>query len=237
LIDAIQKKSLSDSIAQAVKEMIDRHGFGPGHKLPTINEMARQFGVGSPTIREALRKLQAVGVIEMRHGSGIYVAQNHDALFVANSVRSSSASKKVMIDLIDTRLSLEVFVAGLAATHVTDETIEELEGILERAEQSLLDTDMETLGTINMDFHRGIALASSNGVAYQVLDLLAGLFQSEQYAILEIYGSPEKDLAEHRGILDALRARDSDLSTARMKSHLEGVKAVLVQSKDADLGG
>lgn len=216
--------------------MIDRQGFEPGHRLPTIIDMARQFQVGAPTLREALRKLQAVGTVELRHGSGVYVAENHDALFVANTIRSTAPSRKVMIDLIDTRLAIETYVVSMAAEQLNEEALAEMDDLLARAEEALSEGNLEHLSRINMAFHSTIAMASSNGVAHQVLDLLAGLFQSEQYAILEIYGSPKKDLEEHKAILEALRKRDPELAAQRMKTHLEGVRAVLVKSSDADIG-
>jgi len=235
LIDAVKKESLAASIARAVKEMIDRQGFGPGHRLPTIAEMARQFEVGSPTLREALRQLQAVGIIEMRHGSGVYVAESHDALFVANPIRRGTPSRKVMIDLIDTRLLIETFAVALAANNITDAQLTALDETLSRAAICIESGNLTALSTINMDFHRGIALASTNSVTHQVLSMLAGLFQSEQYAILELYGSPRRDLKEHEEILAALRKHDAKLASARMRSHLEGVRDALAKTDDGEI--
>jgi GntR family transcriptional repressor for pyruvate dehydrogenase complex len=227
LIDAIRKESLSDSLARALKEMIDRQGFQPGDRLPTITEMARRFEVGAPTLREALRQLQAIGVVELRHGSGVYVAENHDALFVANRILPNVPSKKTLVDLIDTRLALEVHTTSIAAEHVTDDELRRMSDLLDQAREALAEGDLERLSSINMEFHRSIAEASGNTVANRVLKLLAGLFSSEQYAILEIYGSPEQDLKEHQNILSALEARNPTLAARRMRKHLKGVKAVL----------
>ena len=102
-----------------------------------------------------------------------------------------------------------------------------MSNLLDRAEAALALGELADLGSLNMEFHSAIARASGNAVAHQLLDLLAGLFRSEQYAILEIYGSPSEDLAEHRSILDALRNRDPELATGRMRSHLEGVKRLV----------
>jgi GntR family transcriptional repressor for pyruvate dehydrogenase complex len=227
LLEAIRKESLSDSIARAIKEMIDRKGFLPGDKLPSISEMATQFEVGSPTVREALRQLQAVAVIEMRHGSGVYVAEHHDALFVANPIRPSKPTRSTMLDLIETRLMIETYTTGLAAKLVTDEQLARMNELLDEAESALKSNDLESLRAANMDFHNSIAEASQNGVAYHLLRLLAGLFRSEQVAILKIFGSPWKDLDEHRHILEALRVRDPELAAERMRAHLDGVKQVL----------
>ena len=227
LLEAIRKESLSDSIARAIKDMIDRKGFRPGDKLPSISEMAGQFQVGSPTVREALRQLQVIGIIEMRHGSGIYVTENHDALFVANPIRAGRPSRSTMLDLIETRLMIETYTTALAAKLVTDEQLSEMDALLDQAESALNSDDLEALRAANMDFHSSIAKASDNSVAFHLLVLLAGLFRSEQVAILKIFGDPWKDLNEHREILDALRARNPEVATERMRAHLEGVKRVL----------
>lgn len=227
--DAVRKESLSDSLARAVKRMIDREGFEPGHRLPTIQEMARRFEVGAPTLREALRRLQAVGIIEIRHGSGVYVAEGHDALFLSNPVAEKIPSRKVMLDLIETRLALELYTTETAAGHVSDEQIGEMERLLEKAAALIDEHNDEELCRINMAFHRRIAFASGNGVAHQVLEVLSGLFQVEQYAILGIHGSRERDYREHLGILTALKARNASLAVRRMRGHLNGVRRVLLE--------
>jgi GntR family transcriptional repressor for pyruvate dehydrogenase complex len=79
-----------------------------------------------------------------------------------------------------------------------------------------------------MAFHREVAAASGNVVIHQLLGVLSSLFREEQRAILRIHGSRRDDHAEHRAILEALRARDRALAAERMRAHLEGVRAVLL---------
>ena len=212
--------------------MIDREGFEPGYRLPTIQDMARRFEVGAPTLREALSRLQAVGIVEIRHGSGIYVADGHDALFLANPVAEAVPSRKVMLDLIETRLVIEVFTTDLAARRVTDAQITAMKELLDRAGELTTAEDVGELVQVNMAFHRLIALSSGNHVAHQVSELLSGLFKAEQYAILGIHGSRAKDHQEHVGILSALEARNPSLAVRRMRAHLQGVRRVL-QKQDA----
>jgi len=235
VIDAVRKESLSDSLARAVKRMIDREGFESGHRLPTIQEMARKFEVGAPTLREALRRLQAVGIVEIRHGSGVYVAEGHDALFLSNPVAEKIPSRRVMLDLIETRLALEVYTTELAAGRVTEEQILEMEKLLEKAAALIEEHNDKELSRINMAFHRQIAFASGNGVAHQVLEVLSGLFQAEQYAILGIHGSRGRDYREHLGILGALKARNAPLAVRRMRAHLNGVRRVLLKQDAASI--
>jgi GntR family transcriptional repressor for pyruvate dehydrogenase complex len=232
VFDAVRKESLSDSLAKAVKQMIDRRGFQPGDRLPSIQEMARRFEVGAPTLREALRRLQAVGIVEIRHGSGVYVAERHDALFLTNPVAEKRPSRRAMLDLVETRLAIEVYTTGLAAERITREQIVEMEELLVRSNELLDERHDEELSRINMAFHRQIALASGNTVAHQVLELLSGLFRAEQYAILGIHGSRIRDHEEHVGILEALKTGNKSLAVRRMRAHLQGVRRVL-QEQDA----
>jgi GntR family transcriptional repressor for pyruvate dehydrogenase complex len=102
-----------------------------------------------------------------------------------------------------------------------------MDDLLAHAEAHLDDDDV--LNATNMAFHRAIAEASGNGVLHQLLDVLTSLFQAEQRAIIDIYGSRRRDHTEHVAILDALRARDADLAGTRMRAHLEGVRAALLQ--------
>ena len=233
IMDAVRRESLPDSLARALKRMIDREGFEPGYRLPTIQDMARRFEVGAPTIREALRRLQAVGIVEIRHGSGVYVAERHDALFLTNPVAERKPSRRAMLDLIETRLALEVSAIGPAAETVTDEQIGEMEALLARAATLLDGQHDEELSRVNMAFHLLIAKASGNTVTHQVLELLSGLFRVEQYAILDIHGSRGQDHREHAGILEALKARNKSLAVRRMRVHLHGVRRVL-QAQNAD---
>jgi GntR family transcriptional repressor for pyruvate dehydrogenase complex len=235
VIDAVRKESLSDSLARAVKQMIDREGFEPGYRLPTIQDMARRFEVGAPTLREALRRLQAVGIVEIRHGSGVYVAEGHDALFLSNPVAEKVPSRRAMLDLIETRLVLEVYTTGLAAERVTEVDIAEMERQLDKAAALIDEHNDKELSRINMAFHGQIALASGNGVAHQVLEVLSGLFRAEQYAILGIHGSRVRDYHEHVGILNALKARNASLAVRRMRAHLNGVRRVLMKQDSASI--
>lgn len=210
-----------------VRQLIQAGGFQTGDRLPSISEMARRFGVGHPTLREALKKLETVGVVTIRHGSGVYVDRDHNALLVSNPVYEAPISKKLLVDLIEARTPIEMQSASLAAGNATSEHLQEMTRLLEEAGRHL-DDDARLTAT-NMSFHRQIALASGNTVMVQILEVLSRLFQHEQRLILDIYGSRRQDHAEHLEILDALQLRDAPLAVERMRTHLEGVRDVLLR--------
>jgi len=223
----ITKSTLADEIAQRVAKLIQNGSYEPGDRLPTINEMARRFGVGHPTLREALKKLEALGTVKIKHGSGVYVEKNQDVLLMSNPIFSGEVSKKMMLDLMEARIPIELKSVVQAAKNATDEHIQRMEKLLEEAGQYM--DDDAVLNRRNMAFHREVAVASGNVVLAQLLEVLSNLFEQEQRTILDIHGSREKDHAEHKDILEALRARDEALAEERMRQHLEGVRALVQQ--------
>ena len=223
----VERSSLADGLADSIAQMIQSGAYNPGDRLPAISEMARNFGVGHPTVREALKQLETVGVVEIKHGSGVYVRKIQDILLVSNPVYGRIASKKLMLDLIEARTSIETLSVGLAAANASDEQLEQMEELLAQAGANL-DNDV-VLNKANIAFHRTIAEASDNVVLAQLQDVLSDLFQREQRVILDIYGSRSKDHEEHVGILQALRERNAPLARERMDQHLAGVRDALLR--------
>lgn len=222
----IGKQSLSNDLAQRLCQLIERAEYRPGDRLPSITEMARRFGVGQPTVREALRKLETVRMVEIRHGSGVYVRQPLGTFMMPNPVFGAPASKKLLLDLIETRIPVEVQSVVLAARNAAEEHFAEMWQLLSMAGENL--GDAAVLNHVNMAFHGQIASASGNTVLAQILEVLSNLFRQEQRVILDIYGSGEKDHEEHLGILEALEQRDEVLSADRIRVHLERVRSALV---------
>lgn len=217
----VLKQSLSDKLALRIREMIQKGEYTQGDRLPPIMEMAKRFGVGHPTIREALKKLETMGFVEIRHGSGVYVSRSEEVLVLASPDYGGEVTKKLLLDLINTRMPLEIMSVAEAVKHATLEDLVEMRRLLTSAGQNL--TNDVVLNEVNMGFHRQIALASGNTVLLQLLDVLHDLFTDEQRLILGIFGSRERDHKEHLSILDALEKRDEKKGTDLMRKHLQGV--------------
>jgi GntR family transcriptional repressor for pyruvate dehydrogenase complex len=222
------RQRLADDVAQRIRQLIQLRGFAAGDRIPSISDLAGAFRVGAPTVREALRKLEAVGAVEIRHGSGVYVGPHlADSLLISNPVFDGGFSKKLLVDLIEARVPIELQSTALAASNATPEQLEEMRRLLDQAERNLEDDAL--LNQTNLAFHKQIAVASGNSVLRQLLDVLSSLFREEQRMILGIHGSRRQDHVEHCAIYEALAARDADLAQTRMRLHLEGVRDVLVR--------
>jgi GntR family transcriptional repressor for pyruvate dehydrogenase complex len=217
----VLKQSLSDKLAPRIRGMIQKGDYGQGDRLPPIMEMAKRFGVGHPTIREALKKLETMGIVEIRHGSGVYVSRSEEVLVLASPDYPGTVTKKLLLDLIDTRMPLEMKSVAEAVKNATLDDLVEMRRLLKQAGDNF-DNDV-VLNETNMGFHRQIAIASGNTVLLQLLDVLRDLFTEEQRLILGIFGSRERDHREHLAILESLENRDEALGVERMRKHLQGV--------------
>ena len=217
------KQSLPDRLARQIRRTIQSGDYHRGDRLPPIVEMAKRFEVGQPSVREALKKLEAMGVVQIRHGSGVFVTRSEEVLVLASPDYAGTVTRKLLLDLIRARIPIEIQSVADCVRNATSEQVRELERLLASAGQHLADDDM--LNSVNMEFHGRIAEASGNSVTAQLLAVLHVLFTEEQRLILGIFGSREADHRDHLQILEAIERRDESLAGERMRSHLEGVHA------------
>jgi GntR family transcriptional repressor for pyruvate dehydrogenase complex len=236
------RSTLADALSQGILTLMREENLQAGDRLPSVRELSDRFQVAVPTLREAIRRLEAFGVVEVRHGAGIFVRASHPPLMLANP-HARSIDRKVILDLIDTRILFEPWCAAVAAESPESPGVARLGEILEEAEVALDRRDDLVLQVANMAFHRGVAVCSGNGVLAQVMTLLTEIYSSEQSVMLVISNQRRSDHAEHRLIYDAIRLGDSALSRDRMRTHLESVRSKMAArmpeetSESSDPGG
>jgi GntR family transcriptional repressor for pyruvate dehydrogenase complex len=231
-LQPVLKQSLPDRLARQIRGTIQSGQYRRGDRLPPIVEMARRFEVGQPSIREALKKLEAIGVVQIRHGSGVFVTRSEEVLVLASPDYAGAVTRKLLLDLIQARIPIESQSVAGCVRHATPEQVHELERVLADAGQHL--GHAERLNAVNMAFHGKIAEASGNSVTAQLLAVLHELFTEEQRLILDIFGSREADHAGHLEILDAIERRDEALAVERMRAHLESVHAAILRWNPED---
>lgn len=208
-------------------DLIREGGHKPGDRLPSTRELSQRFAVTTPTLREALRRLEATGAIELRHGSGLYVGAAIERIVLPNpNMRAMPGAQ--LLELLDARILIEPPLAALAAQRAADDDRTRLRALLTEAAQHLRGDDA-VLHDANMTFHRATAKAAGNGVLDEVVDSLLTAHASEQREILRIFDDRRRDHDEHLAILDAIEARDAVAAEDLMRAHLVDVKTVIEQ--------
>ncbi len=222
------RATLSDALTAQVVDLIHAEGLRPGDRLPSAQALARRFAVATPTLREVLRRLEATGAVELRHGSGVYVGGDLNRVVLPNPVARSLPGDQ-LLQLLDARLLIEPELAGRAATIRDSGDLDLLGGLLDRAERCLSRADDAALHHANMAFHRAVAATAHNSILSEVIDSLLTVHGQEQQEILRIYDDRRRDHNEHVTILEAIRDGRAPSAQSRMRRHLEGIKLVIEQ--------
>lgn len=224
------RQSLSDALTEQVLELIRAEGLRPGDRLPSARALADRFAVATPTLREALRRLQATGAIEIRHGSGVYVSTTVGRLVMPNPNLPELHGDQ-LLQLLDARLLVEPYLAGLAAARRDPARLAALRETLATAQRHLSGhpDDDATLHNANVAFHRAVAVASGHGVLHEVLDTLLLIHAGEQREIFQLFDDRGRDHVGHRAVLEAIEEGDVERAGELMRRHLEDVKSVVAE--------
>ncbi len=228
--DGVLRSSLSDALLARIVDLIRGEGLGPGDRLPAARVLAQRFAVATPTMREALRRLQATGAIDIRHGSGMYVNAALDRVVMANpNVPRLDGGQ--LVQLLDARLLVEPKLAELAARNGSAGSLADLREALATAEGCLPGAgragDDVRLHEANMAFHRAVAAASGHRILHEVLDSLLSVHAGEQREILQLFDDRSRDHVEHRAVLAAIEAGQPSRASQLMRRHLEDVVDVV----------
>lgn len=223
----VTRPSLSDALTERVLELIRSGGLRPGDRLPSARELSQRFAVTTPTLREALRRLEATGAVQMRHGSGIYVGSDLERVVIPNP-NARELRGDQLLQLLDARLLIEPPLAAMAARRADPADLTRLRAVLDQAARHLSGEDAE-LNEANMSFHRAAAKAAGNYVLGEVVDSLLSVHGAEQREILRIFDDRSRDHDEHRAILGAIESGDAQRADELMRAHLLDVKRVIAQ--------
>jgi len=224
----VVRHSLLDDLATSMLSLIADRKLSSGDQFESVRALADRFKVAVPTVREALRRLEATGAVELRHGSGVYVGPNVGRLVLANPLALAPSADR-LVELLQARALIEPPVAALAARTRGEAALEQMSRDLETAAELIASGDHARLAEVNMDFHRSLAQASGNATLAEVVESVTVVNAREQLEILHIHGDRQADLDEHRAIHDAVRSGDPDLAELLTREHLDGVLAVINQ--------
>src|SRR6202162_6112004 len=223
--EVIRKGKVYEEVAKQIERLILKK-LKPGDKLPSERELAEMLQVSRSSIRDAIRSLELVGLVEPRQGAGTIVRERA-ADSVANPfLNVLNRRHQLVAELLDFRKMIEPPLAGRAATHVSPEEIIEMEEILQRQEEKQDRGDAAIAE--DAEFHYSIALASGNTVVLKVIDTLMDLLRDTRERSLQVEGRAQKSLAGHRRILAAIKRHDTEAANAAMRRHIEDVEEIVL---------
>ena len=227
----VRKTKVYHEIVDQIRELISAGRIKPGDRLPPERELAELFKASRNSVRDAIRVLEQMGLIESRQGDGTYVRSVGADELAEPLALMLLQSRTQMRELWEVRRMLEPAIAEHAASRITDEELDELEAILDsqrqKVEAGFMALEEDTA------FHYGIAEAARNSVMLRTLDTLVDLLRQSRERSLQRAGRPATSLAGHVRILAALRRRDPEAARDEMLRHLHEVEERVFSTEDA----
>jgi GntR family transcriptional repressor for pyruvate dehydrogenase complex len=236
-IQRVTKRTISDDIVQQLIGLIANGDLKPGSRLPPERELCQQFGAGRSSVREALRCLSIVGVINARAAEGTSVAPDGEK-FLRTLMQWRLVTELHDIEnLMMVRIALESVAVAQVASKGLASDLETLQGLLGRMEVAIADEDR--FAKLDLEFHVTLAKASENTLLYDLVSMIRGQLMNTLSRVLPLPNAIPLSLEEHIRIVQAIKRRNSRASSAAMRLHLENAlaryrAAVGVEQKDID---
>ncbi len=219
----------SDVLAERLKQEILGDGYNLGATLPTERELVSTTGLSRGSVREALRILEAQGLVHTRAGRyGGTTVSKPTTDHLANHINLYAKGRSITLSaLVEVRLALEPMVAALAAERRTENDLSNLRAIAERIEWAA-DNDLSAFLEENVNWHDAIAAASHNDLLHALATSVSGLMfeasQIKEFASAEVR---QRVRHAHARILEAIEAGDADLARRRVKRDVEAYASIL----------
>ncbi|MEU0556152.1 FadR/GntR family transcriptional regulator [Dactylosporangium maewongense] len=212
----VERTSAAAGAVRTIQQMIVDGRLAPGQRLPPERELSELLGISRPTLRETIRALVGLNILESRHGAGTFVAGLSTAALLEPMRFVMALNERTVEELFEARLLLEPALAALAAQRATGEQVAAMRAAILGEDQVEADVRL----------HRLIAGASGNALLAAMLESLSGLGRSSRSMTSGRPGVHERTAGDHEAIVAAVEARDPDAARRAMTAHLERIATV-----------
>ncbi|MGW1007799.1 FadR/GntR family transcriptional regulator [Streptomyces sp. NPDC002520] len=214
---------VTDEAIDKIKAMIVSGELRPGSKLPKEADLAARLGLSRNSLREAVKALSLIRVLDVRQGDGTYVTSLEPNLLLdAMGFVVDFHQDDTVLEFLEVRRVLEPTAAAMAARVMSDEAVEELRAVLDRLSD---DATLDELIANDLEFHQLIAKGSGNSVLCSLIEGLSGpTTRARIWRGVTEEGAVERTRQQHRAILDAIVARRPDVAHAWTTVHIAGVE-------------
>ncbi|MCL5994637.1 MAG: FadR family transcriptional regulator [Chloroflexi bacterium] len=218
-----RRATLSEDICQQLVNLIASGELPPGSKLPSEYELMSKLGVGRSSVREALRALSLLGMIETRQGDGAYVAGRDTDSFRKSITWHSLVSVQTGLEFIEARKVVELGVIELAAQRATPEDIAQLEQLVTSMVDSM--SDVDRFAELDTAFHTMLAEIAGNNLLLQFLINLRDLLH--RFILGDLRKSTPSEIpqyvAEHKAVVQAIKDGEVALAAQILRKHMDDV--------------
>lgn len=202
-IKPIKRIKVGEQVFQQLKEILLAGEWRPGDKVPSENELAQQFDVSRITVRQALQRLGALGLIETRRGEGSFVKEIDVGDSMNALIPTIYLGGNTQLEIIEFREIIETECAGLAAKRATPKDVEDLRAIWERMNDCKIRSDLQGFGEADFDFHFKIAEITKNPLIMKTNLILRDILQHAMRETIDKMGC-ENGLYYHNKLIEEI---------------------------------
>ena len=228
-IRPVKKTSISEEISTQIIDLISSGDLQPGQRLPSERDLCEHFGASRSSLREALRCLSIVGVLNARVGDGTTVAAD-GGRFLRKIVEWRLITERHDIfNLMEVRIALEGVSAANAARRATSADLEKFQELLNRMKAAV--RDAKKFAVLDVEFHIALAKASGNALVFDLVSMIRSHLERILPRVLLLPNAMPLSAQEHAAIIRAIKRRDANAARKAMQAHLD---AVLRRWRDAE---
>lgn len=229
-LEPIARQSLVDMVVERIRALIDQGEFGSGDRLPGEMELVEQLQVSRPVLREAISRLESVGLVTVRRGQGMFVGDRGSLRGCVQLLRSAmTVAPKDVNHFTELRTAIEVHAARRAAELATPEDIAELESLSEQMDRE--DTDHLDAIRFDFQFHRKIVDIVGNAVMSNIMEVIHEYVMAGMVHTTPKPRNRARSRQLHGNILKAIRAADPDAAEQAMRFHMGTVGKALGEAE------
>jgi GntR family transcriptional repressor for pyruvate dehydrogenase complex len=215
----LQRKKAWEEVFEQIKGLIISGDWELGYRLPAETELAKQFGVSRPTLREALRQLNLLGLIDIRHGEGNFISHPDVNTFMLPLLPLLIKNKDNILEIMEARAMIEIETVSLAALRASEADIALLYDYHRQLKSC--GNNKEQYAKTDYLLHKTIVLAASNQIITKMYQAIEELLIGQQLRTIGLPNAIEKSLEEHKKIIVAIQQRDPKAARGVMQEHMQ----------------
>jgi GntR family transcriptional repressor for pyruvate dehydrogenase complex len=219
-LDPISRTTVVDEIVERLIGLIIDEGLKPGDQLIPERELMARLEVGRSSLREAIKTLCALGVLEIKRGTGTFISYGDTSILTKPLSWGLFMNQSSIQQVIEARSVIEVALAGWAAERATEEEVTAIAKLLAELESS--QDDMANYVENDLAFHLGIARAAHNDMLANVLVMFQHILRVWMETTYQESGNTAASMTVHRKIFAAIQARDGASARKAMAEHTSG---------------
>jgi len=224
----IEQQSLVTELTRQLMDYLLSGALKPGDRLPSERQLSEALGMGRSTLREALKALMLLGLLDVRQGDGTYLKKADSALLPRVIEWGLLLGERRTLDLVEARQKIEVAIAGLAAERRTSAAVEDLRELLGRMARS--QANHQEFADADVAFHLKLAEIADNSVLRDILSSIQALLRAWIIRVIEAAGPDDTSYQEHVPIFKAVESGDARAAADAMHAHMDAAGARLMHT-------